>query len=284
MTKLIAVIDGSVYAESVCDHAAWASRTSGSEVAVVHVLGRRDVSSEPVNLSGSIGFGARSELLQELAELDANKARLALKRGRAILDDAKARLERDGAAAVSTRLRHGELVTTVAEFEDDAELLIIGKRGEAADFTSGHLGSNLERVVRATRKQVLVVARAYRPIHRVLVAYDGGASARKAVTALAESPLFTDVECHLLTVGTANEAQHSSLAGAVETLSAPGRTVTCDIVAGQPEAVIARAVEQGGYDLLVMGAYGHSVIRNMIIGSTTTEMLRSCKISVLLFR
>jgi len=33
-----------------------------------------------------------------------------------------------------------------------------------------------------------------------------------------------------------------------------------------------------------MGAYGHSRIRNLVIGSTTTEMLRSCTVPVMLFR
>jgi len=33
-----------------------------------------------------------------------------------------------------------------------------------------------------------------------------------------------------------------------------------------------------------MGAYGHSRIRSLIIGSTTTEMIRSCKVPVALFR
>ena len=47
---------------------------------------------------------------------------------------------------------------------------------------------------------------------------------------------------------------------------------------------IAREVETDHYDLLVMGAFGHSRIRNLIIGSTTTEMMRSCKIPILLFR
>ena len=56
------------------------------------------------------------------------------------------------------------------------------------------------------------------------------------------------------------------------------------IETGQPETVIAREVETDHYDLLVMGAFGHSRIRNLIIGSTTTEMIRSCKIPVLLFR
>jgi nucleotide-binding universal stress UspA family protein len=33
-----------------------------------------------------------------------------------------------------------------------------------------------------------------------------------------------------------------------------------------------------------MGAYGHSRIRNLFVGSTTTEMIRSCKVPILLFR
>lgn len=284
MTELIAVIDGSVYSESVCDHAAWAARDGERSVAVVHVLGRRDVSSEPANLSGSIGLGARSELLEELAELDANKARLALKRGRAILDGARDRLEAAGVSDVSTRLRHGELVETVAEFEEDARLIVIGKRGEAADFTSGHLGSNLERVVRATHKQVLVAARSFRPIKRALIAFDGGASAKKAVAGIAASTLFKGVECHLLTVGSDSTERREELGQASDQLRSAGLTVTEEVVPGHPEAAISSAAEAGGYDLLVMGAYGHSRIRNLIIGSTTTEMLRSCKISVLLVR
>jgi nucleotide-binding universal stress UspA family protein len=33
-----------------------------------------------------------------------------------------------------------------------------------------------------------------------------------------------------------------------------------------------------------MGAYGHSRIRNLVIGSTTTSMIRNCRIPVMLFR
>lgn len=284
MTRLIAVIDGSVYSESVCDHAAWIARRGGGAVAVMHVLGRRDVGSEPANLSGNIGMRARSELLQELAELDAQKAKLALKRGRAILDGARARLEAAGVTDVSTRLRHGELVETIGELEEDAELIVIGKRGEAADFASGHLGSNLERVVRSTHKIVLVAARAYEPIERVLIAFDGGQSAVKAVHYMAQSPWLSGLSCHLLSVGNASAATRRELQGAAVLLSEAGYTVTEEFADGQPEALISAKVEREGFDLLVMGAYGHTRIRNMIIGSTTTEMLQSCRIPVLLFR
>ena len=48
--------------------------------------------------------------------------------------------------------------------------------------------------------------------------------------------------------------------------------------------LISDAVESKEIGLLVMGAYGHSRIRSLIIGSTTAEMIRLCKIPVVLFR
>ncbi len=44
-----------------------------------------------------------------------------------------------------------------------------------------------------------------------------------------------------------------------------------------PKKVIAELVESRGIGLLVMGAYGHSRIRSLVIGPTTMEMIRSCK-------
>jgi len=285
VTKLLAVIDGSAYSASVCEHAAWiAGHVAESSVEVIHVLGRRNASSEPANLSGSIGLGARSSLLAELAELDAQKARLAQQRGRAILIDAEKLLTDRGVTSVNTRLRNGEIVESVNELETDADLIVIGKRGEAADFDSLHLGSNLERVVRSTRKPVLVASRAFKPVSKVLIAFDGGPSALKAVEYFASQPQYSALECTILSVGSETTEQRRQLEGAVATLKKGGYNVTGEMVSGQPEVAISEVVEKSGFDLVIMGAYGHSRIRNLIIGSTTTEMIRSCKVPVLLFR
>lgn len=283
MTKLLALIDASVYAQSVCDHAAWAAARLDASVEVLHVLGRRDTSSIPADYTGSLSADARDTLLAELAALDEEKARLAQKRGRLVLDEAKARLAAAGIDAV-TSLRLGDLTETVAEREMDAELVVIGKRGEAADFAKLHLGSNLERVVRASRRPALVAARAFRPIERVLVAFDGGASALKAVDHIARSPMFAGLSCRLLMVGAETSDARKKLDGAVAQLAAAGYVPKADLVPGQPEQVIAQSVEREGIDLLVMGAYGHSRIRNLIVGSTTVEMVRSCKIPIMMFR
>lgn len=282
--KLIALIDGSIYSQSVCDHAAWIAGRTGASIEILHVLGRRDVSSEPANLSGSIGLGARTALLEELVELDAQRAKLAQKRGRVILDELKERLASAGLSDVVTKLRHGDLVETVQEFEKDADVIVIGKRGEAADFAKLHLGSNLERVVRASHKPMLVASRAFQPIRRFLIAFDGGVSAMKAVDHVARSPLFAGLDCRLLMAGADSVEGRNRLDDAATSLRAAGYLVQADIVSGQADEVIAGRVESDGIDLLVMGAYGHSRIRSLIIGSTTTEMIRSCRIPVMLFR
>jgi nucleotide-binding universal stress UspA family protein len=280
--KLVALVDGSIYSKSVCENAAWLAKRAGQPVEVLHVLGRRDV---PVtDLSGSIALGARSALLADLAELDERRAKLSQQKGRAILEDAQAILTDGGVPAVTTRLMTGDIVETLGDLEKDAELVVIGKRGEGADFARMHLGSNLERVVRSSKRPVFVAARSFADIKTVLVAFDGGPSVMKAVDYIATSPIFAGVSIRLLTVGNESGDAWAKLESAKAKLAAADLDVTADIQAGQAEAVITQAVEKDGIDLLIMGAYGHSRIRSLFIGSTTSEMIRSCKIPVLLFR
>lgn len=281
--KIIALVDGSIYSESVCEHATWISTHTGAPVELIHVLGRREAPDRQ-DLSGSIRLGARSKLLEELAELDARRAKLVSHRGRAILEDAREIVDRGGVADITTRLRHGDIVEAIVEVEGDARVIVIGKRGEAADFAKGHLGSNLERIVRAAQRPVFVASRAFRPIEKVLVAYDGGRSAMKAVDHLARSPLFASLAVTVVTVGSETAEVTNGLADAKALLQAAGIDAETRRVDGRPEEMLSALVDAEGFGLLVMGAYGHSRIRSLVIGSTTTEMVRSCKVPVLLLR
>ncbi len=281
--KIIALVDGSVYSESVCHHAAWIAQRTQAPVELIHVLGRREA-PETSDLSGAIRLGARSKLMEELAELDAQRAKLISQRGRAVLEDARAIVDRDGVTGITTRLRHGDVVETIGEIEAEARVIVIGKRGEAADFAKGHLGSNLERIVRAAHRPVLVAARAFRPIETVLVACDGGRSAMKAVDHIARSSVFENMSVTVVTVGSGTAEDRKGLDDARAILAAAGIEAETRIVPGQPEVELGKMVDHDGFGMLVMGAYGHSRIRSLVIGSTTTEMMRSCKVPVLLLR
>ncbi|AML50674.1 universal stress protein [Falsihalocynthiibacter arcticus] len=282
MSKIIALVDGSVYSESVCDHAAWVATRKGSSVEILHVLGRREAGSK--NLSGNIGLGARSKLMEELADLDAQKAKLNIQRGRAILEDAEARVRADGVSEVQTRLRHGDLMDELHSAEQDSDLVVIGKRGEAADFAKLHLGSNVERAIRTSKKPVLVTSRAFRPVKTFMIAFEGGASSIKAVEHVAQSKVFAGLACKLIFAGPDTSANRATLAGGKAILAKAGYDVDAQIHDERPDVAIHEAIETLSIDMLLMGAFSHSRIRSLFIGSTTTEMVRSCLVPLLMFR
>lgn len=286
MTTVLACTDGSLYSPSIYHHAGWAASRLGASIHVLHVIERHDQPARR-DLSGSIGFDASAELLEELTRLDESHARVARLRGQAILEDAVKQLGIAGVGGtweVHTTQRHGSLVETLDEFEKDAAIVVVGKRGEHADFASGHLGSNLERVVRSARVPVMVAAREFKVPERFLVAFDGGPSSLKAVGHMATSPLLRGLECHLLAVGKSDGGLARSLDESATALRGVGFEVTADLRAGDVEETIAAEVETRGIGLLVMGAYGHSRVRQFILGSTTTTLLRTCHVPVLLFR
>lgn len=280
---LIALVDGSNYSESVCHHAAWIAEKNNWKVKLYHVMGHRD-GTERQDLSGAIRLGARSELLEQLSQLDEARAKLSHAHGRAILEDAKAIIAGDGNIEVETRLRQGDLVETVTAKEETGEMIVLGKRGEAAGHATEHLGSNLERIVRASHKPVFIANRAFKPIEKVLVAFDGAASSLKAVDFIARSPLFSGLKVALVFAGKETAEITKSLESAVSTLMAGGIEADTIIESDEPEKVLSRLTSQDGHELLVMGAYGHSRIRSLLIGSTTTEMIRSCRVPVLIMR
>jgi nucleotide-binding universal stress UspA family protein len=282
-TKITAFIDASDYTESVIAHASWVSATTGYSLELVHAVDHRRHAA-PVNLTGNLTLGARTQLLDELTAHEQNAARLAKQAGFALLDDAKALAEKSGAIDVTTRLRTGDFLSAIQDVETDTRLLILGKRGEHADFASGHLGSNLERVVRSANKPVLVSARAFTMPDHAVIAFDGGTSMDHAIAHIAGGKLFKDIKLTLLHATKPGSAPSEKLDAASDQLKDAGFEAETLVREGEPEAVITDFVAESDAGLLVMGAYGHSRIRTLIIGSTTTAMVRNCPIPVMMFR
>ncbi|GAB5460051.1 universal stress protein [Hoeflea alexandrii] len=280
---LLALVDGSTYSKSVCDHAAWAAARMDAAVDLLHVLDRQSGAGKS-DLSGSIALGARTALLEELSTLDEQRAKLLSQKGRAILDDARAIIEVAGQKVAGAHLRQGEIVETVIEQEGPASMIMVGKRGEEADFASLRLGAHLERFIRASHKPVFVASRAFKPIDTAIVAYDGGASSQRVVDHIARNKLFSGLKIDLVTVGQRNRDTEKAQEDAKAILTGAGLEVETTILSGQPDEVLGKRVEEHGAALVAMGAYGHSRIRTFVLGSTTSEMLRSCKAPVLLMR
>lgn len=279
---LLTCTDGSIYAPSIYQHSAWAATRLSAGVRVLHVLDVHRTGA--LNLKAAVGFDANVNLVQEIADLEETQSRVALARGAAILEDARIQLNAAGVSSVETLHRKGNFVENLLDLESSAEMVVIGKRGEHADFSTGHLGGQVERVIRASIRPVLVASRTFKPIQRVLVAHDGGDSITKAIDYLSTHPLVKGLHCHLLRVGKVNDDGKWFLGEDAGRLRDSGCAATTEVRPGSPEEVIAAAVREEAFDLLVMGAYGHGPIRQLVFGSTTTTMARTCGIPVLMFR
>lgn len=283
MANVLACIDGSHATPAVCDYAAWAAQKLDAPLCLLHVLDRVRY---PVagDLSGSIGLGAREALLEELASLDERRGKIALEHGKLMLQAAKERTDKLGIANAGTRQRHGDLVEALAELENDIRLLVMGKQGEDHASASLHIGSHLERVVRTLHRPILVTPDNYVEPRRIMLAFDGSATTRKGVEMIAASPLFKGLPCHLVTAGADTAETREPLEWARQTLEQAGLETATAVLPGDVEPVLNAYRETHEIDLVVMGAYGHSKIRQFLVGSTTTNVLRHTTIPLLLLR
>lgn len=283
MTHVTACIDGSASAPTVCDYAAWACQRLDAPLTFLHVLDQRQYPAS-ADLSGNIGLGSREHLLDELAALDEKRGKLALEQGRIMLAAAKERAIADGVSAPNAMQRHGDLLESLRELEDDIRLLVIGRQGESSDGAQAHVGSQLESVIRIMHRPVLVTPVSFKQPESAMLAFDGGATTCKGVEMLAASPLLKGMPIHLVMIGAETAESWAQLDSACSTLAAAGHKVHTAIRPGEVEPTLHVYQAEHGIDLLVMGAYGHSRIRQFLVGSTTTNMLRTTATPLLLLR
>src|SRR5690606_17853097 len=178
------------------------------------------------------------------------------------------------------RQRHGEFVESLIELEENTRLFVLGQHDYQLKSKRFLLDHNLEGAVRALKRPILVATGSFRPPQRFLIAFDASATARAMVERVAASPLLRGLECVLVTVGGNDEA----LGHAAEQLEQAGFSVRPERLQGEPAEVLTDFAERQQLDMLVMGAYGHSRIRQWVVGSTTTAILRQTKVPVFILR
>lgn len=191
---------------------------------------------------------------------------------------------------VEWRAVEGDPVALVLREAREADLLIVGQR-DPDDPESFVAADFVETLILESGRPVLVVPYAGQfagVAQRVLVAWSGG---RESARALHDAlPLMQDAAVHVLqmtserpqhwgeetTVGQVSRALKAhGIESAVE--EAPG--MGSDVAIG--EMLLSSAADLNA-DLIVMGAYGHSRLRELVLGGVTRTLLNTMTVPVLM--
>lgn len=277
--SLMVFTDGSDHAAAAITYAIQLARDLKARISGCHILDTRTLEGPLLaDLSGWLGaqpYGAQVAQFRTLLE----------QRGQAILEAFTQDCAANGVDAEAL-LRTGLPARVILDEEAHAELIILGQRGEHAEQTGEMIGTTVERVIRHTLKPCLITPAVARPIRRILAAYDGSDVSSKALHEAIELAMALNVPLVLLTV--AENEGHEQARAVVEDGMRLVRAHECAaaqlVVEGRPDQVILTQAEELACDLIVVGAYGHSRIREMILGSTTQNLVARAHGPLLLVR
>ncbi len=271
--------DGSEYSGVAGDYAIWLAQKLDARIVALHVTDVRLLEAPLLaDLSGAIGAQPYQALLPQLQEMQKQRAGVILN---AVADRC-----RKAGIACATLHRTGSLVENIADEEMRTELVVLGQRGEHAQAIGQFLGSSVERVVRRSIKPCLVTPAKFRELREVLMAYDGSAQSSKSLQVAIELCQTLNLKLGIVTVVSAppETGVTNALEDAVRTARDHGIEPLAETLVGHAEQQILECAERRQADLIVMGAYGHTRIRELMLGSTTSHVVRKSDVPVLLTR
>jgi nucleotide-binding universal stress UspA family protein len=192
------------------------------------------------------------------------------------------------------KVAEGDAVTAVVAEADarDADLIVLGQP-EKHRLEDRLTGTTAERVIRYTRRPVLVAKLASDRSHRrVVVAFDRSDAAQRALaTALALAPraefrlVWTPQGRAAASGGQEAEGMRNVLESAANevrrrSLYSHAR-LAIEMREGAPVPVIVSAVQAFDADLLAMGTHGRSGLQTALFGSVARELLAASPCDVL---
>ena len=197
--------------------------------------------------------------------------------------------EAAGVRHADDHIADDDVVRAISDDMKTHDLLVAGSESHFyyADPTrrTHALADLVEKGVAAT----LVVEKAYRPIRRVLVAYDGGVPADRTLQKFVHlSPFGTDLDIELLHVcGTGDDEMRASealLRSAQHYLAAYGyRATTTSVEGGTARDRILQHSADTEADLVVSGAYSASGLKKLFFGSTAKGLIEDASVPLFLY-
>ncbi|MCK6524717.1 universal stress protein [Myxococcota bacterium] len=186
---------------------------------------------------------------------------------------------------VKPRVEHGAVAERLVSLGAEADLLIMGLRGDTEESAPGQGGATVERLVRRASCSVLLTGSTPSPLGRIALGYDGSDGARAALRAVRH--LAAQLRCPvtvLYVVDARREPGHDPSAEGVAALREEGLEAEARVVEGEPAEALPAAALEAGADVLALGYRGRGLLKELILGRVTERVLAEVDMPLLIAR
>lgn len=276
--KILIPIDGSDYGKTAIEYGLYMAQKLNATLIGLHVIDINIIQGPVITeICGTMGIPATPEYFPLLEKRLHEQAD-------AILSSFKAACEARNVRAEAKK-EVGIIEQVIIEEGKNTDWIILARRGEHFHLAKGAIiGSTAESVVRNVGKPVIVTPYKFREIESIALAYDGSPPAENALRLAIF--LSEQLSWPLTTLIVTNDQKYASqlTIKLEEAFDSHPINETTVILSGHEGKALVKFLEEGSVELLVMGAYGHNILRRLLGGSTTSYVIRHSPAPVLLTR
>ncbi len=280
--QVVAGIDGSLYSLTAFQYALDLARRVKSEVKVVFVVDSRKTDLPIIYTASHFDYGFERVYIPPEPGLKGfyDKVRQDI---RAFAENCLSLCRKDAETArvpFVPVVREGLPSGVLAEEARSGDLLVVGRKGENAHIERAIVGATTEDVVRSSPRPVLVCPVSFRSPVRVLFPYDGSPVAEGALQFCVNA--FGSIWDEMVVLTVTEEMEESfpydTELGYLGTHGIPYRLL---MEAGKPVDTIPRVAKRENADMILVGSHGRHKIRDYLLGSTASHLIRRSDLPVL---
>jgi len=176
----------------------------------------------------------------------------------------------------------GEASDNLCERSRFNDLVVVNLAYPPAPSPTGRLSSGFSKLVRNCPRPILAAPKVVTPLKRGLLAYDGSSKAEEALFVTAYLALRWKIPFTVIIVDDEKIESGKMMHRAQTYLKQQKVHAHYVMEVGDVSAAILRTAEEEQSELIIMGGYGASPVREVVLGSVVDQVLRECRTPILI--
>jgi nucleotide-binding universal stress UspA family protein len=278
MKNILATVDGSAYSNTVLQQTIQLAQKFDALVRFLSIVDVRIF-----EWSVSIGADGFMPMMPATASYQREAQKILEEKAQEVLKACAREAEKAGIQFVTQKIS-GSPVEVICEQARMVDLIVMGRRGEYARWGHTLMGATLDGTVRQANKPVFVLPQQYRPIEKMLLAYDRSPQANHGLQIAAD--MASRYRCPLVVLAVDEDpgSGQRTIDEAEQYLRPYGLKTSARILGGKASEAILKACQAEKVDLVIMGVHGHARLWELLLGCTAEEVLRRIDLPLLLVR